>query len=389
MGNSKLWITSLLLSVLSTGCLFGSKEEAAATAATATAEAGTYLYVASGTCFSPAAGFQNGNRIITRYDLSTGDGEVFYDFNSDGSYDQPSGMVDLGDSILVSVNPYDNSTGNTKQVIKINKTTKTKSTFYQDATYLPAGAANTVRALRRSTYDGHIYVSRSAGVEKVDFTSYFKLPNYSGTLSVPYLNGATTAMGSTSCLGVTAVANTLVYDMVETASGRWIVSHAVSTHNKIAVVKQPGGNLAVDCTDTQQGLPIVATNPPTVGAAATTNIPTALVLHSGGKLLAAMSGTAATSNSIISFDYNDTTGLISGQTVGYYGVGQLFQPTAMVEDPATGNVYVASYGQLASGALGFIRKFTVDSSTGAMTDAGGFANSPIATKCVSSMFIGQ
>lgn len=377
-----------LIPVLLSGCLFSSKN---GTLATAVVNNERYLYVASGACYSPAAGAQNGNRLITRYKLDTGESEIFYDFNSDGSYDLPGGMVDLGDKVMVAINPYDNSTSNSKQIVFINKSSKAKSMFYQDANYLPAGTANTLRTIKRSSFDGNVYVSKSGGVEKIDFTSYFKLPNYSGTLSTPYFSGATTAMGSTTCLGVgAATASSLVYDMVETSSGKWIVSHAVSAQNKIAVLNKIGVNASTDCYSTQQGVPIVPTSPPTVAAAASTNIPTGLVLHSvSSKLLVAMSGTTSTNNSVIAYSYSDSTGVLSSPTVGFYGIGQLYQPTAMVEDTETGEVYVASYGQLSSGALGFIRKFKVDSTTGAMTDSGMFAQSPIATKCVSSMFVGE
>lgn len=386
----KMIFTAVAIPVLSTGCLFGPKDGGTTASSSATPR---YLYVASGACFSPAA-TQSGNRVITKYNLSNGAAETFYDFNADGSYDLPGGMVDLGGSILVAVNPYDNSATNIKQIISIDKTTKAKNVFYQDATYLPAGAANTVRALARSPVDGNIYVSRSAQVEKIDFGTKFKLPNFSGTFANAFYNGIATGMGAVACLGVTATASTVIHSIVITPTGKAIMSHSVLAQNKIAVAPAVGVDTTGGCTSTAIGVPINVGATPTVGtAAASTGTPTALIRHSvSGKVLVAMSGLAANANynSVVAYTYNDTTGVLTTPpTVGYYNTGNLFQPTAMVEDTDTGEVYVASFGQLASGAMGFIRKFSVNASTGAMTDAGMFAQSPLNTKCVSSMFIGQ
>ena len=354
----------------------------------------TYLYVASGICYSPAVGAQSGNRIITRYNLKTGLAETFYDFNADGSYDQPGGMVDLGGSILVASNPFDNSTTNIKQIISINKTSKDKNVFYQDATYLPAGAANTVRGFIRSPLDGNLYLSTSATIQKIDYLSKFKLPNYSGIFANGFFNGAAAGMGATTCLGVSAANTTLMNNFLITSSGKAIITHSSSLQNKFAVAPSLGVNLATDlggnCLSSFQGVSINALAVPTIGAAAPANIPNAVIQHSvSGKVLVAFSGTASNSNSVVAYNYVDSTGVLSNPAVSYFNVGNLFQPTSMFEDSATGDVYVASYGQLASGAAGFIRKFSVDPVTGAMTDGGMFAQSPIATKCVSSMFIGQ
>jgi len=373
-----------------TGCLFSSEVPTSVTATISN----SYLYVASGICNSPAVGAQNGNRYITKFNLSTGASQVFYDFNADGSYDQPGGMIDLGNSILVADNPYDNSAVNGKTIVNINKTTLEKTIWFQDANNLPAGAANTVRGIFRSPYDGDVYISTSTTIQKIDFQSLFKIPNYSGVFANGYFASALTAMGATSCNGVTAVATTLFPNFWITPSGKAIIAHGVGAQNKFSVAPAGGVNNVTDtggnCLSSVQGMPVNAVNPPTLAAAAVNNIPNTLILHqASGKLLVGITGTAASGNLVVSYTYNDSTGAVSTPTLAYYNTANLYQPTAMVEDPSTGNVYVASYGQLASGAEGFIRKFTVNPSTGVMTDAGMFAQSPIYTKCISGMFIGQ
>ena len=385
----------LLISVIpliTSGCMFTSK--ASAPAAVAASSPPSYLYVTSGMCNTPAVGAQNGNRLITKFNLADGTSQNFYDFNADGSYDEPGGTIDLGNAVLVADNPFDNSLVNTKQIVSIDKTTKAKTIFYQDSTYLPAGAANTVRGMFRSPVDGDIYISTSTAIQKVDFVSRFKLPNYSGVLADGFFHSAATAMGAIACNGVTAVATTLLNNFWITATGKAIVTHGVAAQNKFSVAPANGVNLTTDaggtCLSSIQGVPLNAVNPPTIAAAAVNNIPNTVILHAGsGKILVGISAVAANGNSMLAYNYSDVTGVANAPVIAYYNVGNLFQPTAMVEDPATGNVYVASYGQLASGAEGFIRKFSVNSGTGVMTDAGMFAQSPITTKCVSSMFIGQ
>ena len=391
-------ITILAISLSTTGCLFSKAQLAALAAATTTTSSDRFLYVASGACYTPGS-TQAGSNTITRFNLSKTNPqpEVIYDFNADNLGEIPGGITDLGDSMLVAVQAVEPSPGvvQDKLLYKINKTTHIKTIIYNNSTTFPNAVADPLRAAFVSAIDGSIMVAKSIGVEKLNASTMARLANYSGNTTNPFGNVVSGACGLTA-------AASLINSMFETASGKVIMTHAGATpNNKVLVMPSTGINASTDCTQSIQPAATANANVPYVAG----GLPTAAIVHSkSGKLLVATSAASATSaaNGVLIYNYNDTTGAITSPaavypatpgktatTVAYFDPTNLYQPTAMVEDTATGNVFVANFGLNTNTSMGNIRQYSVDSVNSEFTDLGIYVPENLYSRCVSSMFVGK
>jgi hypothetical protein len=350
------------------GC-FGSSEEEAAAVTTP-----RYLYVSSGACFSGNATAQNGSRTLVRYNLTSGSTtpEIMYDFNADPALPTPTAIKDDGDYILVATadNAAAGPTGGDKAIYRINKTSKSKFSYYQDTTVLTTG--NVIRHLNTGTYGGStLIISDATKIEKVSRTSFTRI--------LAQLAAVTAFINAPNGGSCTTMATNL-NGSFETTSGR-IVAIQGAANGRIGVFDKDG--VDVIATDCNQGVAMANSGL----FVAATGQPTSLLLHSSGKLLMS-AGSSATnaSNAVLAFDFDDssTATPITSQTLAYYlpTVG-LNQPSAMAEDVTGGKVYLASY------ASGTIESFTFDSSTKTLTRVATAIPASAYTNCVSGMFVGN
>lgn len=308
------------------------------------------LYVVSGACYGGGVTTSTGPaNTVAKYNLNTGALEkVVVDYNVLAPGDSPVAIQDYdNDRLLVLV---ENTGG--RRVDLVNKNDGTVSTYLVNTTAL----GTVLRSFAMLT-DLSLLVSKSGSIEKFN----------SGKARV--MIGANAFVNNPA--GVCATSTTLISSVVVHGTGKIIFTHAGATpNNRIAVVSANGYSVAGDCLAGTAG-PV------------TTALPTRALLHSSGKLLVAFGSTTLTSNFIYSYDFNGSTGAITNPIAAYRDGGSIVNgPSAMVENPTTGDVLVANV----TSTYNTIEKFRYNAG-GTLTRVSGgtFIPSGIYTRCVADM----
>jgi hypothetical protein len=311
-------------------------------------DAGKYLYVSSGSCYGGGATVPaTGSATITKFRLSDlTPVSVIMDYSTFAG-DQPVSIEDYDeDNILVVV---ENASGRRVDLVRKDGS--------GPATYIPpsVGLSAVLRSIKKLS-NGAVLISKSTAIEK-----YSPPPARSRVL-----NGANPFINAPA--GACATTATLITSMWELSNGKVLYTHAAATpNNKIVLISSTGYAAAGDCLAAQ-------------AAPVTTSLPTAMIEHSSGKLLVAFGSATATSNLIQSMSVNATTNTFSGSALSYMDTSLLNGPSAMTEDPASTDVFIAN----GATAMGNINRYSVNATSGVLTPVQIGASS-IYTKCVTSM----
>lgn len=314
---------------------------------------GKYLYVVSGGCYGGGVTTSTAASTVSRFNKKTGAfDKLLIDYNSMSAGDNPVSVVDKDANTLFVAT--ENTGGRRIDIIK--KDGSSWGTYLSNTTAL-SGVIRNLRLLS----DGSLLVSKSTAVEKFNAAKARILVGAN-----PYINAP-----ASSC----ATSTTLISSLATLPNGKIIFAHAAATpNNKIGVISASGYSTTADCLSTQ-------------AAPATTALPTAILMHSSGKLLVAYGSTTAGSNYIYSYSINATTNAITGATAAYSDITNVNGPSAMTEDPETGDVFVAN----ALNTFNTIERFSFDPTTGLLTKIGSapFISPQVYTRCVSSMVVGD
>ncbi|GIL18366.1 MAG: hypothetical protein BroJett040_21170 [Oligoflexia bacterium] len=310
-----------------------------------------FLYVASGSCYGGGVTTSTGIGTIVRYNIDTGSMDsIVMDYNTASPGDMPVAIQNFDDNrVLVLV---ENAGG--RRIDIVNKDGSGYTSYITNSTALSAVGRD--MALLG---DGSILVSKSSAIEKFNSA---KSRVTSG--ASPFVN----APGSTC-----ATTNTLVSSLTTIGDGKILYTHAAATpNNKTVLISASGYASTADCLTT-------------VAAPATTALPTSALLHSSGHLLIAYGSTTSTSNLIYSYDVDANLNTISNATAAYNNFAVVMGPSRMVEDTATGSVYVAN----AISSYNNIEKFSYNSSTKTLSRATSipFISQSAFTRCVSAMTV--
>ena len=318
-----------------------------------TPEEAKSLYVVSGACYgggvTTAAGPAN---TVTRFNLTSGSLEkVIIDYNQLAPGDSPISIHDYdADRMLVLV---ENAAG--RRIDLVNKDGSGHATYIVNATALSA----VLRSLVMLT-DFSLLVSKSSAIEKFNAGKARVMVGANPFISAP--------------AGACATSTTLISSIAVHSTGKIVFTHAAATpNNKIVVINANGYTVAGDCLSG-------------TAAPVTTSLPTQALFHSNGKLFVSYGSTTLTSNSIYSYNFNGTTGAVSGAAAAYNdGGGYVNGPSTMVEDPTTGDVLVANV----TSTFNTIERFNVNG--GLLTRVPGQTFIPYNayTRCVSDMKVMQ
>jgi hypothetical protein len=224
------------------------------------------------------------------------------------------------------------------------------------------------------TVNGYL-ISRSASMEKVTLTKQRQFP-----LNAPaaaWINAPGAAC---------ATSTTLISDMIVTPNGKIIYSHSLAAQNRLGVINGLGYGASVVATaDCLSGM----ASPDT-----TNSFPSAMVyvLNSGGtgpQILVYYSSSVQAKDYLYRYDYNDTTGVISGGTLLYQNAGYLRGVSAMAYDNTSNELYLANGSTLLPNS---IEKFKYDPVNFNMTRVMGANGQPFIpasmnTPCINTMII--
>lgn len=306
------------------------------------------LYVASGACYGGGVATAAGSGTIVNFDPSTGNvRRVVIDYSLYSPGDLPVAISNYDSTrLLVTV---ENASG--RHVDLVNKDGSGAMTYLTNST-----ALNGVLRSAKLLNDGSLLVSKSSAVEKF-------APSKARVLqgANPFINAP-----ASTC----ATATTLISAVETSPSGKVIFAHAAATpNNKVDVISATGYNLTTDCLGG-------------VAVANTLALPSALLLHSSGRLLVATGSTTAASNIIYSYPYNDTTSALGTAVSAYADSGVLINgPSALTEDPVNADVYVAN----ALSTMNTIERFSYDPTAQTLTSRGQRLGPSVYTRCVSAM----
>ncbi|MCX7977454.1 MAG: lactonase family protein, partial [Bdellovibrionaceae bacterium] len=284
----------------------------------------TYLYVASGMCYSgnnTTFNATSASDLIFRINTVTGQRDtIIADFNALPAVgaDTPVGIVDFdANTFLVLVE------GSPDRIERVEKKANgARTSFLLDTTIL----TGTMRRLAVSPSTGDLIITRTNAVERYSQTSGRRA--IGGTN--PWINNP-----GGSC----ATSNTNMASAIEIANGMWAFVHAAASQNRIGIIKNTGYSVTADCLAAQ--------------AAPNTNaFPTDMVwISSANQLIVAYAGNATTTdlNSIYVYNVNPTTGAISSPTKIYESANfpsptpyLLYGISAMAYDAPNSHLYVAT-----------------------------------------------
>lgn len=312
-------------------------------------ERGNLLFVASGTCYGGGVTTSAGSGIVASYSTVDGSLErVVVDYNQFSPGDMPASITEYDkDHILVLV---ENTSG--RRVDLVAKDGSSVRTYLVNS----AALSGVVRHLERLS-DGSLLVSRSTAIEK--FSS----------AKARITQGANAYVNAPA--GACATSTTLMTSAVTLKGGKILFAHAAATpNNKIGLISASGYAAAGDCLATQ-------------AAPVTTALPTALIRHSTGAILAAYGSTTSASNVVTSFKVNEVTNAITSVTTAYSDASIVNGPSAMAEDSMTGEVYIAN----GNSNFNNIEKMTFNPVSLVLTRAGSkpFLSNQVNTRCVTDM----
>lgn len=311
------------------------------------------LYVVSGSCYAGGATVSTGPaNTISKFNLSTGQFErVVIDYNQIAPGDTPIAIYDYDSTRLMAL--IENTGG--RRLELVNKDGSGNTTYLMNTTAL-SGVVRSFALLS----DLSLLVSKSTAIEKFN----------SGKARVmiganPFIN----APG-----GTCATSTTLISSVTAHSNGKIVYTHAAATpNNKIGVISSAGYSVVGDCLGG-------------TAAPVTTALPTKAMFHSNGKLLVSFGSTTLTSNFVYSYDFNPSTGALSNATAVYNDGGAIVNgPSTMVEDPSTGDVFIAN----ATSTYNTIEKFHFISNALVRASGPTFIPYSAYTRCVSDMKVMQ
>lgn len=307
------------------------------------------LYVASGSCYAGGVATSTGIATVTAFDLSSGRQlSVLADYNTFSAGDQPVGIANYDkEHLLVLV---ENTAG--RRVDLVRKDGRAVSTYITNATALNG----IVRGLEILT-DNSLLVSKSSAIERF---SGSKARITQG--ANPYVNAP-----AAPC----ATSTTLISSLAVLPNEKIVYAHAAaSPNNKLGIISAAGYAAAPDCLAAQ-------------AAPATTALPTSLLFHSSGKLLATFGSTTTASNLTYAYDVNIATNVISAPINAYFNTSVVNGPSAMTEDPITKEVLIAN----GNANFNTIERFSFNPTTKLLTRKPGpsFIPPQSYTRCVSAM----
>ena len=311
--------------------------------------ASRYLYVASGACFGGGVALATGSGTIAKINLENGATTLLKDYRTPSSSDQPAGLASYNSAQLLTI--IENTAG--RRIEFVSKFGSGSSPFFTNAVAL----ASVTRSLSLLS-DGGMLVADTVSVEKFSSSG--------GRVSAPFISAP-----AAPC----ATSTTQVMNTAETSVGKLLMVHAAATpNNKTNLISATGYVVAGDCLASITGF-------------ATTALPTAALHHSSGKLLIAYGSTTLTSNAIYAYDINLTANTITNPVAAFTNTAVVNGPTAMIEDTATGKVYVA----MGTSSFNTIEQFTFNSTTKLLSrdTTTPFAPNSIYTRCVSGMAVGS
>ncbi len=309
---------------------------------------GQSLYVASGSCYGGGVTTSTGSGTVVAFDPATGAVKrVIIDYANYSPGDMPVAIADYDSTrVLITV---ENASG--RRVDLVSKFGQTASTYLSNST-----ALNSVLRAAKLLSDGSYLVSKTSAIEK--FTP----------AKARVLQGANSYIQSpaSTCSATT----TLISGLDTLANGKVIYANSAATPNNKLVLITPAGYVGTaDCLASQ-------------AAPTTTALPTAVLTHSSGKLLAAYGSTTAASNFIYSYPINMTTNAFGTAVAAFSDSGVLVNgPSALAEDAYNGDVYVAN----ALSTMNTIERFSFDPAAGTLTSRSVRMGPSIYTRCVSAM----
>lgn len=336
----------LTLSLLATFMILSCGTEEKSTSNTSTPPASTpqtYIYVASGTAYAgngitPATA----TNTIVRYTTAGVFDRIVRDYtNSPG--DSPIAMVNYSTTtILVLV-----ENTSSRRIEEVAKDGSSYSTFLSNGTALSAQ----LRSLALSA-DGGFLVSKGTAIEK------FNSAKTRITVGAnPFINAP-----ASTC----ATSTTLSPKIAVHSSGNIVMLHAAaSPNNQVNYISKNGYTTTADCLSVVEG-------------ASANHYPTAVHLHSGGKLLVGYSSNTGPVHQIYSYDLSSTA--ITAAAVAYNDTSVLQGISEIAAGP-DGSVLVAA----SAPALNTIEKFTISGATLSRVGTSTFIGPSVFTKSVTAI----
>lgn len=327
--------------VFFTGCMKPAPETSSPN--NSASSTGSYLYVASGACYSGAGNTTYTNiqasNLVYRINPDNGmkDMQIADYWSSPSVYgDTPVGLGTVQNDLVVLVE--NTTTPASRRIERIGKTAAgPRSAYSSNATAFTPTAGHILRGMTQLS-DGYFLVSKSIAVEKVKDGAN-RLGVVVGGTTYPWLNLANPPATSSCITNTTLVSSTVVLN-----NGNIVFSHAGTAMNRIGLISSSGYGATANCLN---GNAIVAA--PTALA-----FPTAMAYDGvSNKLIVAYAGssTAADVNSIYVYPVNETANTI-GTGVKIYDANAfganpgwnflLYGISAMTYEPSTNSLYVAS-----------------------------------------------
>lgn len=347
------------------------KDEAAKT----TTSSGSYLYVASGVCYSGSnTTYSNtgaSNRIY-RVDPTTGQRDAliadYYAFPSSGG-DSPVALASL-DSNTLGVLVENTTTVSLRRVEKVaKKPSGTRSTFSNNITALSAQLRSFTQLPSKD-----FLISKSTAIEFIT--------SLNTRIGAPFISAS---------VAPCATSTTLIPKVLTLSNGKIVFLHAAASQNRIGVYATSGGTTCATAT----------------AAPNAASFPTAAFYDAANtKLFVAYAGNAATAdlNSIYVYTVNESTGVLSSPQKIYDASGYpatypylLYGISAMTYDAASKSVFISTATTTAAAIVTpyAIEKFTYDSAQIGVDNAkvltrvgtSPFIPYDADTKCISDMII--
>ncbi len=358
--------------IMVVGCDTGGGNSASGTSTTSTADAGPFLYVSSGACYSgnnTTFSTTTSSNMVYRISLSSGRREVIADYFAAPSIsgDSPTGIANIdSDYMYIAV---DSATAGNRRIERVRKQERgTRQIFYNASAFTGA-----LKWLHLNSASG-LLITRTTGIEYIDSSGV--------RIGAPYANPSVAPCASS---------NTIITKALSFANGKIVFIHSTANQNRIGILPSSGGTTC----QTAQAAPVLASS-----------FPSAMFYDSANsKLVVAYAGNAVTAdfNSIYAYTVNETTPSISSAqkiydansypgTYGYlaYGVSDMYY------DAPRGHVYIASAISTATTVVNYvIEKFSYDptkigtDNNNVLTRVGttSFYNYGNDTKCVNQMFV--
>ncbi|RYZ85287.1 MAG: hypothetical protein EOP06_16540 [Proteobacteria bacterium] len=309
------------------------------------------LFVASGTCYGGGVTTSTGSGTVASFELNTGRlRRVIIDYSNFSPGDMPVGIAEYDPKhLLVTV---ENLSG--RRIDLVAKDGSSVSTYLTHSTALNA-------ALRASKLlnDGSLLVSKSTAIEKFSSSKSRVLQGTS-----PFISAPASVCGTTASL----ISN---FDLL--SNGKILFAHSgASPNNKLNLVSSTGYASTADCLATQTAPSALA-------------MPTSVLNHSSGKVFVAYGSSTAAQNSIWSYTVNQTTNAITNPLQTYSNLTYLNGPSAMAEDPASSDIFVAN----AQSGFNNIERFYIAKDSSLLIRKPISIGPNLYTKCVTAIKVGS